>query len=203
MDFGQLASDEAVATAKQALEANGFSVTVVNTEDEAKTTALSLIPEGSEVMTMTSITLDELGLAEIINDSGKYDSVRTKLNSMNRETQSREMQQLGASPDFTIGSVHAVTQDGHVLVASNTGSQLPAYVSGASHVIWVVSTKKVVTNDAEAHKRIYEYSLPLESERAHKAYGVPGSEVRKLMLFNSEGTPNRINIILVKQPLGF
>lgn len=203
IDFSQLASDETIATAKQALEANGFAVIVVETNEQAKTQALSLIPDGSEVMNMTSVTLDELGISKEINESGKYDSVRNQLNKMDRATDKMEMQKLGAAPEYVIGSVHAITEDGHVLIASNTGSQLPAYAYGASHVIWVASTKKIVPDVETGKKRIYKYVLPLESERARKAYGAPGSAVRKLLLIDTEGQADRITIILVKQVLGF
>ncbi len=114
------------------------------------------------------------------------------------------MQKLGAAPEYVIGSVHTVTEDGHVLIiASASGSQLPAYVYAAEHVIWVVGTQKIVKNIEEGMKRIYKYVLPLESARAHKAYGVPGSSVNKLLIVNKEPVPNRITIILVQQPLGF
>ena len=45
--------------------------------------------------------------------------------------------------------------------------------------------------------------LPLESERAHKAYGVPGSAVNKMLVVNREVTPGRITLIFVNEKLGF
>ena len=121
---------------------------------------------------------------------------------MDRKTQTREMQQLGTAPEYAIGSIHAVTQDGHIMLASRTGSQMPAYAYGSSHVIWVVGAQKIVTDVDEAKKRIYEYCLPLESERAHKAYGVPGSEVSRLLLINDD-IPERTTIIFLKEVIGF
>ena len=193
--WNQLASKEVIDRTMEALKANGITAKLVENGQEAKEEVLKLIPEGAEVMTMTSVTLDKVGIL--------YDSVRNKLNSMNRETQNLEMQKLGAAPEYAIGSVHAVTEDGHVLIASNTGSQLPAYVYGSSHVIWVVGAQKIVKNTDEGIKRIYEHSLPLESERAKKAYGVPGSAVNKVLIINKEVQPGRIKLILVKEKLGF
>jgi YkgG family uncharacterized protein len=204
-DYSKLASAEAIEQAKQALEANGLTVMVAETGDEAKLETLKLIPEGSEVFTMTSTTLDTIGLAQEVNnvESGKYQSVRNQLNGMNHEKQGREMRKLGAAPDYAIGSVHAVTRDGKVFIASNTGSQLPAYAYGAGKVIWIAGTQKIVADRDEAIKRIYDYVLPLESERAHKAYGVPGSAVNKLLAVNKENQAGRLTLILVKQQLGF
>ena len=202
MSYDQLASAESLAKTIAALEANGIHAIAVANGAEAKKIALSLIPEGSEVMVSTSTTLDTLGLSDEINESEKFDSVKKKLAAMNRDTDNRQMQRIGAAPEYVIGSVHAVTENGEVLVASRTGSQLPAYAYGATHVIWVVGTQKIVKDKEDGVKRIYEYTLPLESERARKAYGVEGSGVNKLLLFNEE-FPGRITIILVPEVLGF
>lgn len=113
------------------------------------------------------------------------------------------MQRLGATPEWVLGSVHAVTETGEALIASNTGSQLPAYAFGVGKVIWVVGTQKIVKDREEGLGRIYEHSLPLESERAKKAYGVPGSAVNKILIVNREVQPGRITMILVNERLGF
>lgn len=203
-DWSQLADKQSIDKAIEALKANGINAKFVETSEDAEKEVLSLIPEGAKVMNMTSVTLDTIGIAKEINESGKYSSVRNKLTSMNRETQGLEMQKLGVAPEWTIGSVHAVTEDGHVLTASNTGSQLPAYVSASPHVIWVLGAQKIVKNTDEGIKRIYEYVLPLEFERANKAYNITtGSAVNKLLIINKEVRPNRINMIIVNEVLGF
>jgi hypothetical protein len=202
-EWNQIASDEALHKTVESLKANGITGLIVNSGAEAKAKVLELIPEGAEVMTMTSVTLDSTGISEEINSSTKYKSVRSELNSMDRETQGDEMQKLGAAPTWTVGSVHAVTQDGKVLIASNTGSQIPAYAYGSQHVIWVVGAQKVTANIDDAMKRIYEHVLPLESERAKKAYGVPGSNVSKLLIISKEVNPTRLTVILVKEQLGY
>lgn len=200
--WNTLADTATIKKTVNALQDHGIDVIVVENKEQAKAKALSLIPQNAEVMTMTSETLETTGVAKALNESGNYDSVKQKLMRMDRKTQGSEMQKLGAAPDYAIGSVHAVTQDGKVMIASNSGSQLPGYVYGSPHVIWVVGSQKIVQDFDEGMKRIYEYVLPLESERAHKAYGVAGSFVSKLLILNRE-TPGRITMILVKQPLGF
>lgn len=205
-DFTKIPDQEALDITVKALESNGISALVVENGEEAKEKVLSLIPENSEVMTMTSVTLDTIGLSAEINESGKYDSVKTKLTKMNRETDHREMQSIGAAPEYAVGSVHAVTQNGQVLIASNTGSQLAAYSYGANHVIWVVGAQKIVKNLEEGFTRIHEHILPQESVRARKAYGLPDtwhSNVSKLLTVSKEVNPDRIILILVKEKLGF
>jgi len=203
-DFSQLAKAEAIESAKKALEENNIKVIIAENKEQARQKAIELVPEGAEVMTASSVTLEQLGITKEINESGKYDAVKPKLMKMDRKTQAQEMQKLGAAPEYVIGSVHAVTTDGKVIIASNTGSQLPGYAYGASHVIWVVSTKKIVKDLEEGLKRIHDYTLPQEDARMKKIYGPQvASAVRKLLIVSSELNRDRITLIFVKEDLGF
>lgn len=198
-----LADHATIAKTIDALRSNGVDASVSATGGEAKDKVLSIVPEGAEVMTMSSVTLDTIGLTTELNGSDRYQPVRDKLYAMNRETEHVAMLKLGAAPEWVVGSVQAITEDGHILIASNTGSQLPAYAYGSAHVIWVVGTQKIVATTEEGIKRLYEYTLPLESERARKAYGVPGSAVNKLLIMNKEVVPGRLTVIFVKEKLGY
>lgn len=205
-DFSKPVSPEIVQKVIDVLQPANISAEVVATGPEAKQKVLSMIPKGAEVMTMSSVTLLSTGIAEAIDTTGEYDSVKAKLNTMDRNTQGREMQKLGTAPEWAVGSVHAVTQDGKIFIASNTGSQLPAYVYGAAHVVWVVGTQKIVKDEEEAKKRIYDYILPQESVRLRKQYNLPdtvNSNVSKLLMVTKEVTPGRIHIIFVNEALGF
>lgn len=201
--WDKLADDQTITQTTAALTANGIVTMVVANSQEAKEKVLELVPSGAEVLTMTSVTLDAISVSEEINKKdGKYSPVRDKLYAMDRATQAQEMSRLGAASAYTVGSVHAVTQDGHVLIASASGSQLPAYAYASGKVIWVVGTQKIVKNTDEGIRRIYEYVFPLENERAKKAYGME-SFVSKLLIVNREFVPGRLTLIFVKEKLGF
>jgi len=204
--WNDLPSEEVIEKTAEALRANGFEVTIVANKGEAKRKALELIPAKAEVFTMPSMTLEATGIASAINESGAYDAVRAKLVSMDMKTQGREMRKLGAGPDVSVGSVHALTQDGKFLVASLTGSQIPAYAYGAGTAIFVVSVKKIVKNLDEAWNRLVEHVVPQESVRARKAYGLPdsfSSYPSKVLIFNREVQPGRVKIILMNEDAGF
>lgn len=203
-DFSVLATEESILKTIDALKANGIKAIVVKNKEEARKKVLDSLPKGAEVMDMSSVTLETLGLPKEIQESGIYDSVKNKLAKMDRKIQGLEMQRIGTAPEYTVGSVHAVTEDGKVIIASNSGSQLPAYAYGASHVIWIVGTQKIVKNADAGIKRIYEYVLPLESERADKAYNITsGSFVSKMLIINRENIEGRLTLILVKEKLGY
>lgn len=202
-NWNTLASQSSLDTTVASLTKANMTVVVVESQEEAKKKVSELLPSGAEVMTMTSVTLDSTGIATDINESGKYNAVKPTLYAMNRQTDSVAMQKMGAAPEWSIGSVHAISEDGHVVIASNTGSQLPAYAYGSAHVIWVVGINKIVKDLDSGMKRVYEHVLPLESERAKKAYGTAGSNVSKLLVINKEVVPGRITIVFVKEALGF
>ena len=202
MSWDQLANQGIINRTIAALKTNGIEVKFVENGEMAKKEVFSLIPEKAEIMNVTSTTLATLGISEEIVESGRYNSVRKRFKTMDRSTQGLEMQKMGAAPEWVIGSVHAVTEDGHVLIASQGGSQLPAYVYGASHVLWVVGAQKIVKNVSEGMKRIYEYCLPLENERAKKVYGT-GSAVNKILIIDKEVKQGRIVMVLVNEVLGF
>jgi YkgG family uncharacterized protein len=201
-EFTQLASEGQLAQTVQALESHGIRALVVQTGEEARSFALEMIPTGAEVYNSPSRTLELIGLAEDIEHSTRFQSVRKRLHALDRSTQQREIRGLTASPDILVGSVHAITEKGEILLASATGSQLGSAAYGAGSVIWLVGTQKLVHTLEDGFRRIREYSLPLESERTQHVYG-QASAINKVLIINGEAFPGRITIVLIKQNLGF
>jgi hypothetical protein len=201
-EFAKLASDEQIERTARALEANGIQTLIAENSEEAKRIFFGLVPEGSEVFLGASVTLETLGIKDEIDRSGRFEALRPKMFAMDRATQGREIRKLVGAPDYAAGSVHVVTEDGQVMIASNTGSQLGPYASGAGKVIWIVGAQKIVKDLNEGLKRIYEYDLPLETEHMRQLYNA-GTGVNKVLIVNREIRPNRITMILVKEELGF
>jgi LUD domain len=201
-EFAGLASAERIATAAAALQRNGIRSHVTGSGAEARRLVSSLLPDGAEVYNNTSQTLEAIGVADDIERSGRYQPLRLRLYRMDREMQRREMRTLSASPEYVVGSVHALTEAGSLLIASASGSQLGPLVSGAGHVILVVGAQKIVSDVPTGMRRIYEYCFPLEDARARRAYGVP-SGVNNILIINNVVTPGRVTAIIVNERLGF
>jgi acyl-CoA hydrolase len=199
--FTTLPDEATIASAVTALEEHGFSVEVVDDLDAARQTVLARIPQGSTVMTNTSVTLQQTGIADAINDGGPYDSARNRMFALDFATQAQEMKAIGGQPDYALGSVHAITRDGTLVIASASGSQLASYAWGAANVIFVVGAQKLVPTLEAAHERIYQHSLVLEDARAIAAYG-QHSFVGKVLEIHQE-LPGRIHIVLIRQVAGF
>lgn len=201
-EFEKLASDERIESTRQALEMNGIQVLVAETGEEAKQKFFELLPDGSEIFLGASTTLEQLGIKDVIDKSGRYDAVRPRMFAMDREKQAREIRKLGSAPDYAAGSVQAVTEAGQVMIASKTGSQLGPYASGAGKIIWVVGAQKLVKDLDEGFRRIHDYCVPREEVHMQQLYHM-GTALNKILIINGEIRPNRLTMIIVKEDLGF
>ena len=201
-EFEKLGSDERIERTRRALEANGIHVLVAKTGAEAKRMFFEVVPDGSEVFLGASVTLEQLGFKDIIDKSGRFDALRPRMFAMDRKTQAREIRKLGAAPDYAAGSVHAVTEQGQVMIASKTGSQVGPYASGAGKVVWVVGAQKLVKDIDEGFRRICEYCVPRKEVHMQQLYHT-GTAPNKILIVNGEPRPDRITMIIVKEELGF
>ncbi|MEV3854209.1 LUD domain-containing protein [Streptomyces sp. NPDC050095] len=188
--------------AAAALTAHGFTVEILDDVAAARARVSDLIPDGAGVFTGASETLRLSGIADDINDTGRYDAVKPRVLAMDRATQRDEMRMLTATPDVIVSSVHAVTETGSLVIASGSGSQLPGSAGGAGRAIWVVGAQKVVPDLTTALRRIEDHCLPLESARTQEAYGWP-SAVNRLLVLNAEHQPGRGTVLLVRESIGF
>jgi LUD domain len=199
--FTELPDDQTVADTVVALEEHGFSVDIVDGLEAARDATLARIPGASSVMTNTSVTLGETGIANAIDGGGPYESARNKIGALDFATQLQETKAIAGQPDYALGSVHAVTRDGALFIASASGSQLASYAWGAAHVIFVVGAQKLVPTAEVARERILEHSLPLEDARAYAAYG-QNSRIGKILEIHQED-PDRIHVVLIREAVGF
>lgn len=199
--FARLPSPDTIAHVADVLRAKGYDVHVAPDREAARRIILDLIPEGAEVGQGSSQTLEQLGITGEIETSGRYDAIRPKTRAMDRKTQMREIRKLTASPEFWLNSVHALTEDGTFLIASNTGSQLGPISAGAGRVILAIGAQKIVPDLQTAFRRIREYSYPLEDARMSAAYGIH-SAISKILVMYREPRPGRVSIVLVEEPVG-
>jgi len=203
--YKKIPSDEVIYKTIAELKKNNIDAEVVNTGAEALAKIKELIPAGASVNNGSSVTLETIGYVDYLK-SGQHSWHNLKLLYLNEKDEKKEalLRRQATVADYFLGSVHAVTEEGKVLVASNSSSQLPSYAYSAANVIWIVGAQKIVKNLDEGMKRIYDYVLPLESEHVNKQYNTTdGSFVSKLLIINREKKLNRIRMILVKEILGF
>ena len=200
--FTDPAPAQRLERAATALTAHGFTVEILDDAAAARTRIKDLIPDGAGVFTAASETLRLSGIDEDINTSGRYQALKPRILAMDRATSADDIRRMSASPDVVVGSVNAVTETGSLVVASASGSQLPAYAGGAAHAIWIIGAQKVVPDLSTALRRVEEHALPLESARAQVAYGRP-SAINRLLVLNAEPHPGRGTVLLLREAIGF
>ena len=199
--YNEVADEATITTTLEALKANNFEAQVVEDLEAAKKAVLEIIPDNAEVFTAPSVTLQAAGLDETLNEA-PFVSVRAKFKSLyGKPDKAVEMRRIGSAADYAVGSVHAVTKDGYLMIASATGSQIPNEVYGASHVIFVIGAQKLVTDINDGLERIKQHTVPLEDKRAQNAYGV-GTSLNKLLILFREN-PGRVQVIIIRQNVGF
>ncbi|MFL5668045.1 MAG: LUD domain-containing protein [Chloroflexota bacterium] len=194
-------SDAVIQRAASRLRESGIEVFIVDTGDDARDLVLERVPEGSEVHTGKSATLEEIGVFTALHEPGRYDAIRPKLYSMDRATQAREMRKMAAVPDTVVGSVNALTEDGALLAASATGNQLAAYAGGAGRVILVVGSQKIVKDMDAGFRRIREVVYPYEDARVRAQLGV-GTKLAKVLVTYGDWIEGRTTVIIVREPVG-
>jgi hypothetical protein len=199
--FARPAGRDRLAQTVKALQSRGFNAQIAASAPHARRLVFDAIPEGAEVHGALSETLRELGITAEIDESGRYDAIRPKLRALDRETQAREIRKLGAAPDYIVGSAHAVTDAGEILVASGTGSQLGPYAYAAGQVILVIGHQKLVSDIDEGQRRIRTYCLPLEFARMQST-GAAGTILARTLILHSDPR-HRISVIFVPETVGF
>jgi hypothetical protein len=201
VDFTTPASEEVIQHVAESLRGRNIDVVVVDDGDQAREVVLTRLPDGAEVHSGKSKTLQEAGIFDAIQDPTHYDSLRLRFSKMDRQTQAREIRKLISGPDYMLGSVNAITADGVLVAASATASQLGPYASTAGKVILVVGSQKIVPDLETALRRVHEHVLPWEDAQVRKVMN-SGSFVGKTLIIEREWVDGRLTVVLVRQPIG-
>jgi LUD domain len=183
------------------LRSHNIETIVVDTANEARAVVLGMIPDGAEFYSGKSKTLEDTGLFANLTESGRYDSLRTQMLAMDRANQGREIRKLIGAPDYMLGSVAALTEDGAMVAASATGSQLGPYAAGGGRVILVVGSQKIVPDLDAAFRRINEVVFPYENEQVRARLGVD-TRLEKVLVMYGEWREGRTTVVLVREPVG-
>lgn len=204
MDYTNIPSDEVIAKVIEVLRARNITPVVVDTKEEALEEIKKLIPAGASVMNGSSATLQEIGFVDYLKgDTHGWNNVHENILNEKDPVKKSRLRKESVLADYFLGSVHAITEAGQVVVASASGSQMPSYAFTSDNVIWVAGAHKIVPTLESALARIRDHVAPLEDARM-KSAGRPGTVWARTLIFEREIMPHRkITMILVKEKLGF
>ncbi|MGA2642355.1 MAG: lactate utilization protein [Spirochaetia bacterium] len=206
MDFETMATTERIEATMGALKSRGITAELLQTREEALARLRTLIPAGASLSTGASLTLKEIGFEALLM-SGSHPWKNLKAEYLAEKDPGRQMllRRQSTLADYYLGSVHAVSQTGEVVIASMTGSQLSPYAYAASNLIWVVGAQKITASLDEAIRRVREYVLPHEDARMREfSGGRTGSMIGKLLIFEREAPflNRKISLLFVRQRTG-
>ena len=201
VDFADPASEAQLDALAEKLRARNFEVVIVQDGAEAKAEVLKRIPEGAQVHSGKSKTLEDAGLFKEFMEGDRFDFVRKRTMKLDQRTQRDEIRRLGAAPDVMINSAHAVTEDGQIVVTSASGSQIGPIASGAGQLILVIGSQKIVPDLDTAFRRIREHVFPYEDARLREAIGI-GTKITRTLILDQDFMPGRTTVILVREPIG-
>jgi len=201
VDFAAPASEAELEALAEKLRERNFEVVIVRDGKEARAEVLKRIPDGASVHSGKSKTLEDAGLFQELMENERYDFIRRRTMKMDRTTQRDEMRKAGAAPDIMLGSVHAVTEAGQLVITSASGSQIGPIASGAGHLILVIGSQKIVPDLDSAFARINEHVFPYEDARLREQMGV-GTKITRTLILERDFMPGRTTILLVREPIG-
>jgi L-lactate utilization protein LutB len=205
MDYTTLkprAEVEKVITNLKERNIEGF---YVETKEDALNKIKEWIPAGASVMNGSSTTLQEIGYIDYLK-SGQHgwNNLHEKILAEKDQAKQAKLRRESVLSDYYLGSVHALSEAGELVIASNTGSQMPHIVYTSPNLIFVVSTEKIMPTLEDAQKRLVEHVVPLEDKRMMAAYKT-GTRLSKELIFNYETPFNKRNIrvLFVNERAGF
>src|SRR3989344_41117 len=205
MDYTKLASKNTVEKTLEALKIHGFQPLFIETGKEALLMIQKLIPAGASVMNGSSRTLEEIGFVEYLK-AGQHgwNNLHANILAEKDTERQKELRKYSVVSDYYLGSAHAVTEGGEIVVASNSGSQMPHLVFTSPNIVLVVSTKKIVPTLSDAFERIDKCIMPLEDVSIQKKFGVHTIHAKTLIMHKENPMMGRkVHVIFVNEKLGF
>lgn len=205
MDYGQLATKGSIEKASAALTAHHFKPVALEKGADALEFIKKTIPAGASVMNGASTTLQQIGYIDHLQ-AGQHgwNNLHESVFAEKDSTKQALLRKQATISDFYLGSAHAVTEEGELVFASNSGSQLPSLAYTSPNVILIVSTKKIVPTLQNALERIEKHVVPLEDERM-KNTGASGTAHNKTLILHAENPAlgRAVHVVFVQEDLGF
>lgn len=211
MSLKQAYYDKAGESAVKAFRSRGFDAHYCKNTIEAKTLALSLIPEADSISWGGSVTIDTLGLKDALYTRGNTMLDREK--AENAEERTNIMRQ-GLLADTFLMSANALSADGQMVNIDGTGNRVAALCYGPKNIIVVAGINKLCPTLNDAIVRARNTAAPMNSQRfpseTRPCYltgkcadcKAPDTICTQMVITRYNRVPGRIKVIIVGEELG-
>lgn len=211
MDVREMRNDVLGARVVKSLESRNMEAYYVRTKEEALAKALELIPEGSTVSWGGSMSIQEIGLPQVLKE-GNY-VVYDREQATTKEERD-EIAHKAMTCDYFLGSANALSEDGVMVNIDGNANRVAAYAFGPKNVLLIVGMNKVVKTEADAMSRAKNEAAPINAQR----FGIdtpcekngscfdckkPECICCQILVTRYSRVPMRTKVILVNDTLGF
>ena len=186
------------------LQSRNMTGYYAETREDAKRSALDLIPEGSSIAMGGTMSAVEIGLVDALKN-GNY-------NFIDRAAPGAKLAAYDA--DFFLSSANAMTDDGVLVNIDGNANRVSCITNGPKHVQFIVGMNKIASDIDAAMKRARTVAAPINAQRF--GLSTPCSKLGTCMNCKSPDTiccqflitrysrhKDRIHVILVNDSLGF
>lgn len=196
----------------KAFEANNMTCLFVKNKDELMTYLKSILINGKKVAVGGSVTLNQLGIIDVIRESDvefidRYEDGLTRDEMMNRFRE-------GFFADLFITSTNALTMDGCLYNIDGTGNRVAAMIFGPREVIVIAGLNKICQNEDSAIQHIKNFSAPANAIRLNKKTPCtklghciechsPERICSSYVKLGYQSQMNRIKVIIIEDDLGY
>jgi hypothetical protein len=205
MNYNTLATKEIIDETIKNLAVNNVEGIFVETGKDGLEKIKELIPVGASVMNGASVTLEQIGFVDYLKeDKTGWNNLHKGIIDEKDTAKQMTLRKHAVLSDYYLGSVHALSQTGEFIVASNSGSQLPHVVYTSPNLIFVVGAQKLVPNLEEGMKRLNDYVIPKEDIHMMEKYKMH-TYPSKILIFKRESAfaQRKVRMIIVNESLGF
>lgn len=196
------------------MEKRQFEACYCPTKEDAFQKVLSYFTEGCSVSFGGSVTLQELGLKDYLqNENGK------SLTYINRDLaktteDKRKIFAEAALSDYYLMSSNAITMDGELVNIDGIGNRVAALCFGPSNVIIIAGMNKIATDEKAARDRVrslaaapnairLNYNTPCAVTGSCGNCLSPECICGQIVTTRFSRVPGRIKVILVGEELGY
>lgn len=146
----------------EALKKRQFDAYYFSNREEAVAKVMELIPQGDVVSWGGTMTVDELGIKNLLKDKG-YETIDRDTAKTPEERVAMMRQALTC--DTFLMSSNAITEKGELFNIDAVGNRLAALCFGPKSVIVVAGMNKVVADLDAAYSRVRHYASPVNAQR--------------------------------------
>lgn len=203
------------------LKSNNMEPYFVESGAEAVDLAFSMIEKGSTVGVGGSVTLNKLGVLDILRN-GEYNFLDRYVTTDKAEIDGIFHKSLLA--DVYLTSSNAITENGELYNVDGTNNRIAALLFGPKSVIVIAGINKIVADLDEAQKRVKTVAAPLNCKRLNKktycaekgicaaldgagcmadGCSSPDRICRNYVVSGPQVQKGRIKVILVNEELGY